>query len=393
MNGEAQIRAFYLADPLIWVANSDMLKKTILQALQINPSEALVKTITSKIDFNIDPLCGHIRCHLYHDLWYDSVKANVMQLNKDKVEKSATDFIKSLIDLCKKEDYTRSKIPPILPAQYVEIKFQDSYLVPHHSKPWIDHWLCRFLVYIAPTEKEVFHQTPQEEKEIVLSTVKVPVMGSNIDVRIGNNGKVVGFESFWRPTFLEHKKVTMLAFDPTTVESMGHEHGKQETVLSDKKHAHRPLVYVLDGAQSPQNILAPYYLKQVSHASYYFPASDRSIEIDFYQEIVAENSVNVHALVSGGSGDYSFHWSGYNLTDDLLNKDAIKLYGEGIVTNFDKKQNSPARSSLQVETGIYNLILIIGDNQTGVIRQKQVTVCTNIVQKLSEQEQQEKPTV
>ena len=377
-NHKPTIKAFFLADPLNWVANSDSLKWVILKAMQPNVPPALARPVNSGIDFHVDALCGHMHCNLYHDLWHENYKVNVVNLNdleagRAKAEMEAKRFLHRLGSECEKKEYLNLGIPAILPPVQ-NIILKDIYLVPHHSKPWIDHWLLRFLVHLPASIKGITHK---DANSAVAANDTIPVMGSNIDIRIGNNFKVTGFESFWRPTNLDFKEVEILELDHEVLESAGgHTHGP-----SDHKQEHKTcLVYLLDGAQSPQNILAPYYLKQDGHASFFFPASNHSLEIDFFQEYAGENIVNVHASVTGGSGDYSFHWSGYSVSEGDWHKNPVQLLGGGMVTSFDEEKNIPAATAIKLKKGVYNLVLIAGDNKTGVVKQKQIMVYTNTVQ-------------
>jgi hypothetical protein len=332
--------------------------------MQTNSTIDLANSVNSNIEFSIDELCGHIKCNLYSDLWCDKQKPNVFNIReggqqKLKAIQAAKDYLIRLNRACKEDKYVKSGLSPIIP-QFDWITFKDIYLVPHHSKPNIDHWLCRFLVEIPDASQN-----------------KIPVIGSNIDIRIGNNFKVVGFESFWRPTLFDFIGMPLLDVDHENYDLQREEHNHEDEDAKDKT---LKLVYLLEGSQNPQNVLTPYYLKQDGHSSYFFPASNLSLEINFFQEFVEENIVNVHANVLGGSGDYSFHWSYYNITEDEWKGSSIISLGNGkIVRSYNPEKNISTSSMIQMKEGVYNVILSVGDNQTGVVKQKQVMIYTNLV--------------
>jgi len=74
------------------------------------------------------------------------------------------------------------------------------------------------------------------------------------------------------------------------------------------------LIYTLDGDDIPQYYLAPYYKILQGHHIIHQSATKYSLVVGFFKEFYFEKTV-LTAIVNGGSGDYSYHWSFYKLED------------------------------------------------------------------------------
>lgn len=319
-----KIRVFPIGDPNDWVKNQDFIKKVILKATD----PALPGYLKIQHHFSIDPISGWIRYNLENDLWSSKPKRS---LPKDRTEATgmAQKFLSDLQQAVSSQEYAESGIPPVVPAgKLARIKHIETCPVAHNQQPWVDHWLCRFEVYIQPYENS-----------------EIPVYGSSIEIRIGQRGKVVGFVSQWRPVWLN--KELLVDFIPYDQDNQDSNHSHEE---DEEAGASDPiLIYELDGENCIQNYLTPYHLLLEGHHGGKYPASSYSIEpeIFFSRENLTTRAL---AAVKGGSGSYSVSWACWS-PDDPFDTGIISLGQE---------------ASIELPPGIYNLMLHLEDEQTGV---------------------------
>jgi hypothetical protein len=317
-----RINIFPLADPQVWAGPRGELLKTLVSA--IDP--ALPKFTRPEYDFRVDGVSGRVSFALDNDLWLDRPKR---QLPRDAQAalRAAREFIARLDDACRREEYQRLKAPPLLPSgRLARVVPVEAAPVFHFDRPWVDHWLCRFEVWLkASPEGDDFTR----------------VFGSEIDIRVGQRGKVVGFASHWRPALLsEARPVAMLHWE----EDEHHDHD------DGGKHA-RALVYELSGGNCPQTFITPYYISLDGHHGVMLPASSHSLLVDVGCAEKRGGGAYVVPRVMGGSGDYAFDWACWR-------PDA--LFEEGVV-------GLGTREFIELPPGVFNVMLHVRDNRTGVV--------------------------
>lgn len=320
-----KIRVFPIADPQDWYKNRDAIKKTILAA--INPG--LPGFLQVKHSFSVDPVSGWIRYSLDNDLWNDRPKRSLPQTPED-AQKVAEKFIAALKEQCIKKEFLKLNIAPLLPdGTDAQIEFIVASPVFHLKKNWVDHWLCRFRVLLNPFE------TGRE---------LIPVCASSIDVRIGQNGKVVAFSSQWRPAWIKKSVlVDYVAFNEGNNHQNDHE---------DQEEIKPQLVYELDGENCPQNFICPYYLVLQGHHGGTTPASAYSLSVRFSFVERTEGGCSVFPILVGGLGEYTFNWA-YWRPDEI--------FDEGIIALGEK-------DNIELDSGNYNLMIHVLDKKTGVVR-------------------------
>lgn len=317
-----QISIFPLADPQEWFNRHDEILKTLVQV--INPG--LPAFLKPEVSFSIDPVCGWIRFSLENDLWHNRPKRSLPQ-DAESATKAAQEFTERLRGACRQKEYRDLRIPPLLPDKpFARIVSTGTTPVFHPTKPWIDHWLCRFEVCLKP-----FDNNSQE----------AAVFGSGIDIRIGQKSKVVGFVSHWRPASLEEPQLAQMFHLK-----------KEEHSHSGEGHPTPRLVYALDGENCPQTFITPYYLLLEGHHGGMFPASSYTLLAEMRFSEKSDGGAVVVPRVFGGSGDYTFNWAYWR-------PDA--LFEEGLVSQG-------ARDFIELTPGVYNVMLHVKDNRTGVVQ-------------------------
>jgi hypothetical protein len=314
------IRVFPLAEPREWFSNADPILKVIVSAIKPD----LPGFMTPQYTFNVDPVCGSLRYSLVTDLWHENPKRSPPP-DAEAATRAATDFLARLQAACQEEEYLRLKIAPLLPNErFARIVPVGTTPVFHVAKPWVDHWLCRFEVYLRPFE----------------SNEEARVFGSAIDIRIGQGSKVTGLVSHWRPALLEQGRFVEM-FQPEEEEE--HDH--------DEDHAPTSLVYELAGENSPQNFLTPYYLSLEGHHGGMLPASSHSllVAMSFAEK---KDRAYVVPRISGGSGVYACNWAYWR---------PEALFEQGLVGLGEQE-------FIELPLGVYNVMLHVTDKRYGVVQ-------------------------
>lgn len=314
------IKVFPLADPIDWFSRADGILKTITSAIKPD----LPGFVKPEYTFKVDPVCGSIRYRLLNDLWHDNPKGSPPR-DADAATKAAKDFMGRLIAACREKEYLRLKIPPLVPDErFARIVPVGTTPVFHASEPWIDHWLSRFEVYLRPFEDD-------EEAR---------VFGSAIDIRIGQNSKVTGLISRWRPALLEQGRLVQI-FHPEQEE----EHGPID------EHSPPSLVYELSGENCPQTFITPYYLALEGHHGGMLPASSYSLLVGMSFAEKKDRAFVVPRIL-GGSGDYVCNWAYWK--PDALFEEGLVALGQ--------------HEFIELPLGAYNVMLHVRDKRTGVVQ-------------------------
>lgn len=145
---------------------------------------------------------------------------------------------------------------------------------------------------------------------------KYPVVGAIIEIRVGEYGKIIGFNSHWSITRQKFIRTPLVAFEKSD-DGHSHEGEEQEPVL----------VYSLGGDHVPQYLLSPYYITKSGHHSVERSACKYSLTAKFGYHHQQDQSL-IQAQVHGGSGNYSFQWYYYKL-EEVMHKGIINAGDSG----------------------------------------------------------------
>ena len=161
-----------------------------------------------------------------------------------------------------------------------------TYAVFHPRFGHLDHWMSRFRVSLTASRAE--------------GEASIPVVGSGIDVRIGDDEKVIGFSSRWRPVISRRNRERIS-------QEEAHEAINNVHTKSDEVGVPLPLVYRIEGDNAPQNFIAPYYMVPDKHHWEFLPASSYSLVARIF-EVQTADGTDLYASVRGGHGEYDFEW-------------------------------------------------------------------------------------
>jgi hypothetical protein len=384
-----KIRIYKLTDPTVWNENKDSIFSILVNVSGVQIPEFIKPTI----DFSINPLCGWIYFAVKNDLWLDVYKQG-LSMDANEIRKSADTFIERIKKSCSSPSYLKLKIPPILPNKNTVIRHISTQAVPHNTKAYIDHWLVRYTIELKADDKN-----------------GTPIMGSTIDIRVGNNNNIVLFTSNWRPTYLDFIEAEIVSLNQEEAEALSaHHHNDEASHEHTHEHEHEsslgneasmkantakkkpilaPIVYNLEGESVIQNYITPFYKIQQGHHSFYLSASKYSLVISISQENLENKNALCTAFVKGGSGNYVFNWSVWQ---------PDKVWDEGVTTNLPSterklknntakpgesnttnKNNTNTISEVILEPGVHNLIVIVIDTETGVFGRFEQSIYTQPV--------------
>lgn len=226
-------------------------------------------------------------------------------------------------------------LPP-LPAQPLELL-----AVAAPGKRHWDHWLYRTQPKLAPGYGQR----------------AVSVFGSQIEVRVGHGGSIIGYCARWRPITGQTRGVAAV---PLSAAHHDH-HGPTSSNPS------AGLVYVLEGAMIPQHYLSTYHVISSGHHFDFVSASELSLVIRFTLDD-DEDSTGVTAIVEGGSGEYDFDWCAFPMLDPF--GDRIDL-GSGTLSTDERDFTS---SRIRIAKGAWRMILHVIDRVTGAFKHYQELV-------------------
>lgn len=226
-------------------------------------------------------------------------------------------------------------------------------LTPRPTGQLPDHWLYR-------AQPELF---VDEER-----MTSVPVMGTLIEIRIGNAGQVISVTSQWRSPNGE-ELLTDAA--PVAGEADGHDHDHDHG--ADDHAAGNggapAYTYVLEGAGLPQHYLAPYIQIADHHGQGVRSGCAFALTVA-YDRQQRDRGMTITAVVDGGSGDYAFAWAYYRL-EGL--EGGIRTL-DGLDRLVDGAGGRQRVSSVSLDNGAYVLMINVKDRQTGAFRHFQQQV-------------------
>ncbi len=165
---------------------------------------------------------------------------------------------------------------------------------------------------------------------------QVLVDGARLDVRVGQDGKIGGLWSRWRPIANEQIAVRTPLADALD--------------LSDGS-----IVYQFDDQTARQSFLAPYYAFRDDDDETLLPASNYSLLVMVLQQRAADGSTVLYAAVGGGSGQYGYAWVSWSPDGDAI---------------VDRGTDQTAA----VEAGTHTVALIVTDPTMGTSKQVEAAV-------------------
>jgi len=177
------------------------------------------------------------------------------------------------------------------------------------------------------------------------------VYGACVDVRVGHLGQVVGFSSCWRPVGLDRKTVTLSPYAAPA-----------ELDADTGGGGPPPIVYVSSGAGTPQLYLAPYYLAGEGHDLIAVSASPWSLTLDVGRTAQGAETMTLTTLARGGSGRYDYRWATVALDDPEA---GLTDRGAGTIGTIDGIDGSATASSIEIENGMFIVMVNARDVATG----------------------------
>lgn len=338
-------------------------------------------------EYAVNPVTGGIRYALYTDLWSPTPKRGLPR-SRRQARTVAEEYLARLSDLCGRQDYLALEIPPLLPSGPASYEHLETTKVFHPEHARLDHFLVSFATRIRPYT---------DRRDLV------PVSGGTIEIRVGQLGRVVGYTSAWRPSYLRPvippaSYVPLASEDRARTEHehedghghAGTKHGGRHAESGDHAqpkeleghHAASEgqslLAYVLDGESSPQNSLCPYHLVTSGHHYTFHPASSHSLTPYFHQVDNPDGSATVHGMVAGGSGDNLFSWAVYRI-DEIWDR-GVEAAGSGREDRFRRSDGVVSTySTIDLPPGACTVVLHVMDATTGVVKQAQQSIYTKPV--------------
>ncbi|MEO8843119.1 MAG: hypothetical protein ABI591_32430, partial [Kofleriaceae bacterium] len=226
-------------------------------------------------------------------------------------------------------------VPPMNPL--------DPVIVPRAGKTGWDHWLYR--------------AQPQLARDF---SVKLDVLGSCIEIRIGDAGAITSFAWRWRP----------LTGERTTATTTTLANAISKTADDKGNTFENRQVYVLDGDGIPQYYLSPYHIVSIENEYALAPASNFSLSVSYGVIARDDGSSDVTAVVSGGSGSYEFAWASYTYDDPWLER-GIQILESSEDEIKDDLDTRITTSTTNVVGGAGVVMVHVRDRSTGAFKHHQ----------------------
>ncbi|AXG69593.1 hypothetical protein KORDIASMS9_01818 [Kordia sp. SMS9] len=282
-----------------------------------------------KFIFNISSISGWIQYSNKVELFKNTNYRRLLK-TEGEVEKKAKEFLNDAnkeFYRFRSEQPNKNDIPKALFPNVSSLRTGTITIVINSETLEPDHWLCKFQVYLEGS---------------------IPVIGAGIDVRIGNDGRVIALTSHWRPL----KRNSTVEIIPLEKEQINNEHNHTHGHSSNTNAEEvKPILcYKLEGESTYQTHLCPYWMIPDGHHFTYYPASKESLIIDIFQKHHS-NGVELFAGILGGSGgdNYDFAWASWDIYD------------------WDNSyQDLGNASSCQLGIGVHNAVLTVTDRRTKI---------------------------
>jgi len=324
---------YWLASPGALQASEDLLRRIVFQLLGVTDS--------ARHQFWVSASSGWMSYTDTQRVWRADGRPAPVRTAADAKNK-AEEFVRRLKAALDERAAQPSGplanlviVPPLTPL--------DPVLVPRVGKSGWDHWLYR--------------AQPQLARDF---TTKLDVLGTSIEIRIGDAGRVVGFSWRWRP--LTGERTTAAA--TTLAEAI-----TKPTDSEGNPYENRQ-VYVLDGDGIPQYYLSPYHLVNVENEYALAPASNFSLAVSYGVAARDDGSSDVTAVVTGGSGRYEFRWASYTYDDPWLEQGLRELEGSEDEISDDRDVRITT-STANVAPGAGVVMVHVRDRVTGAFKHHQ----------------------
>jgi hypothetical protein len=234
----------------------------------------------------------------------------------------------------------RALLPPLAPVECTA--------VPDRSGRGWDHCLYR----------------AQPRLPVTRGGRSVDVIGTHVEVRVGDGGRVVGLMSRWRPLSGERTEAE-LAHPPADKRS----HGTAEPAL----------VYVLDGDGVPQYYLAPYYLMPSEHGGL-TSACAYALTVELVVRPLPDDpGARVTAVVAGGSHRYRFAWARQRMEGSDDDEGFVDLGEVAAKQVQDDAGRVLGASAVSIPPGAWIVFVNVKDVATGAFKHYQEIVFTGRV--------------
>lgn len=331
-----RLLCYKLAPPGAAAKAADPIARLIRKELGVAEPERHVVEVT--------PWSGWIRYYDRKRLWQDRVVALPSRAQaQEKAEAWLRTYAALLTGNPALPDEVRSL--QLAPGQ---AKAQDLMALANSNGNGYDHWLYR----------------AQPMLTLGASPGAVAVMGSAVEIRIGEGGAIIGFTVRWRALTGETVRVPLVAPQERYVD--------QPPDSDSDNEAPSELVYVLDGEFSPQSYLSPFYLRGTGHDISYVGAGALSLTIDFFGYNTNE-ATELTAIVMGGSGNYDVHWGYAPLGEPF----ELQMLGE----LRSKTIGTATASTVSVPVGAYLVVIDARDRLTGATAfTQQYAISGNLMQ-------------
>jgi hypothetical protein len=218
--------------------------------------------------------------------------------------------------------------------------------VPRPDGSAYDHWLYRLIPTLTLDGAGRRHAL---------------VLGAQVEVRIGHQGRVIALNSRWHPLSGAVKYSPIASFAPPQV-------AKDEDVTTSQPPS---IQYVLDGDDAQQYYLAPYYARVEEHVLALYSAGPWSLTVDIGRVRQGRSTMTLLALAEGGSGDYAYHWG------------ALPDLGLGALVDFDSgqaPQDNRSASRIELPNGAYLIVLNVLDRATGAFKHHRQIVASSPIE-------------
>lgn len=306
------IRVYRLADPAPLVERRAAIAEALFPDVRGDgPRRAL----------RVAPATGALAYLDRSELWKPGAR-RALPPHGEAATKAASDFLRGAIERLARAPGLERLAP--LPDRAEPISARG---VVHREGGRIDHWLCVFGVSLYPSAK---------------ARTAARVMGAALEVRVGDEGKIIGLVSRWRP--LAREAPIERRFEPVPANL-----------------APRELVYRAIGAAGEPALLAPYHFgrdEEEDDGGDFYPASDRSLVAEIIQR-PSSGGVSVGCVVAGGSDDIEFRWSYWEPT-------AVFERGRQSLPSVPVRLGDRvAASRARLPRGVYALVVDIRDRRSG----------------------------
>lgn len=330
---DADPYVYWLVSPSDFHAQEDLLRRIVFQLLGVSDK--------ARHQFWVSASSGWMFYTDTQRVWRKDGQTSPVRSGAD-AKKKAEDFIQRLKAALDERAAQPSSplanlviVPPLKPL--------DPVIVPRVGKTGWDHWLYR--------------AQPQLARDF---DTKLEVLGSCIDIRVGDAGAITSFAWRWRPLTGERTTATATTLANAitkTMDDQGHPYENRQ-------------VYVLDGDGIPQYYLSPYHILNAENEYALAPASSFSLSVAFGVIGREDGTSDVTAVVSGGSGRYQFTWASYTYDDPWLERGIRELTSEESEIQ-DDLETRITTSTANVPAGAGVVMVHVWDSVTGAFKHHQ----------------------